>query len=244
MYAIKVQLKLNKKEQTLLNKHLGFSRFCYNYALSIYSQLYHSEFKGSSSKKIDVIRSIFNNVTKKNPDFQWANKLSSRVYQNSFRALKVAFSRYWKGLGERPVFKKKKGKNSFTVDSSSGVILQEGGYSVKIPTLGVFKTHESLSKCVSQTYTVSKAGNKYYVSFCLHADLIPPIQHEVFEPIGLDVNLTNGKYCVLSDGTKITYPKPLKAAINKLSRFQYRNRNRIGSLRINACEHDTADGRG
>ncbi len=56
--------------------------------------------------------------------------------------------------------------------------------------------------------------------------MIPPISHEVFEPIGLDVNLTDGKYCVLSDGTEITYPKPLKAAITKLRRLQFHNRNK------------------
>ena len=28
--------------------------------------------------------------------------MSSRVYQNAFRNLKNAYSRYWKGLGKRP----------------------------------------------------------------------------------------------------------------------------------------------
>lgn len=78
MYAIKVELKLNNREKTLMNKHLGFSRFCYNYALSIYSQLDHEEYPGGSSKKIDLIKKIFNNLTKKNPDFAWANEMSSR----------------------------------------------------------------------------------------------------------------------------------------------------------------------
>ncbi len=35
-------------------------------------------------------------------------------------------------------------------------------------------------------------------------------------PVGIDVNLTDGKYCVISDGTEITFPKPLKSAIIKL----------------------------
>ena len=48
MYAIKVELKLNNREKTLMNKHLGFSRFCYNYALSIYNQLDHQEYSGGS----------------------------------------------------------------------------------------------------------------------------------------------------------------------------------------------------
>jgi putative transposase len=64
------------------------------------------------------------------------------------------------------------------------------------------------------------------VAFSINAELIPPICHEVFEPVGLDVNLTDGKYCVLSDGTNIADPKPLKAAKTKLRKLQYQNRNK------------------
>ena len=215
-----------------MNQHIGFNRFCYNYALSIYNQLDHEEYKGGSSKKIDLIKKIFTNLTKKNPDFSWTKTMSSRVYQNAFRALKTAFSRFWKGLGKRPVYKKKKHSGSFTVDSSNGIRLQFGGYSISLPTLGIFRTTEAIPKCVAQTYTVSKRGDKYYVAFAINAELIPPIQHEVFEPVGLDVNLTDGKYCVLSDGTNIAYPKPLRSAKTKLRKLQYRNRNKqLGSIK-------------
>lgn len=226
MYAIKVELKLNNREKTKMNQHLGFSRFCYNYALSIYNQLDHTEYPGGSSKKIDLIKKIFTNVTKKSIDFAWIKKLSSRVYQNAFRNLKTAFSRFFKGLGKYPKYKKKKHPGSFTVDSSNGVIVQFGGKQIKLPTLGTFRTFESIPKCVSQTYTISKKGDKYYVAFAINAELIPPIQHSSFEPVGIDVNLTDGKYCVISDQTEVTYPKPLKSAITKLRKLQYHNRNK------------------
>ena len=226
MYAIKVELNLNNREKTLMNQHIGFSRFVYNYGLSIYNQIDHKEYKGGTSKKIDLIKKVFTNVTKKNPEFDWTFSLSSRVYQNAFRNLKNAYSRYWKGLGQRPRYKQKKHPGSFTVDSSNGVILQEGGKQIKLPTLGTFRTKEAIPKCIAQTYTISKRGDKYFVAFAINAELIPPIQHEVFEPVGLDVNLTDGKYCVLSDGTEITYPKPLKAAITKLRRLQFHNRHK------------------
>lgn len=209
-----------------MNQHLGYSRFCYNYALSIYNQLDHKEYLGSSSKKIDLIKKIFTNVTKKNPDFAWTKNLSSRVYQNAFRNLKTAFSRFFKGLGKFPKYKKKKHFQSFTVDSSNGVILQEGGKQIKLPTLGTFRIKETIPKCVSQTYTISQQGGNYYVAFALSAELIPPIQHSVLEPVGIDLNLTDGKYCVISDGTTITYPKPLKSATIKLRKLQYHNRNK------------------
>ena len=122
--------------------------------------------------------------------------MSSRVYQNAFRALKVALSRFFKGLGKYPKFKKKKHPGSFTVDSGNGVMLQSGGKKIKLPTLGTFRTFEEIPKCVAQTYTVSKRGDKYYVAFAINAELIPPFQYEVFKPVGIDVNLTDGKYGV------------------------------------------------
>ena len=266
MYSVKVELKLNNREKTIMNKHIGFSRFCYNYALSIYTQLDHKRYKGGSSKKIDLIRKIFTNVTKKHPSFSWTKQMSSRVYQNAFKNLKAAFSRKWNNGNGFPRFKRKKDPGSFTVDSSNGVILQKGGKQVKLPTLGLFKTKEAIPSCVSQTYTVSKLrspikpgglrlpidsalwddldiktpwflgrlwGDRYYVSFSINAELIPPIQHQRLTPVGIDVNLSDGKYCVISDGTTVTFPKPLKAAITKLKKFQYYNRNKqLGNRKL------------
>jgi len=39
MYAIKLQLKLNNVERTLMAQHAGFSRFVYNYGLALYKQV-------------------------------------------------------------------------------------------------------------------------------------------------------------------------------------------------------------
>ena len=224
-----------------MNQHIGFSRFCYNYGLGLYKQIDHKQYKGGSSKKIDLIRKVFTNVTKKNPNFAWTNKMSSRVYQNTFRALKSAFSRKWKGNGGFPKFKRKKNPGSFTVDASSGVILQSGGKKVKLPTLGTFRIKEAIPKCLSQTYTVSKKGDRYFVSFSINAELIPPIQHTVLEPVGIDVNLSDGKYCVISDGTTTTFPKPLKIAITKLKKFQYHNRNKqLGNRKLGINKSNNA----
>ena len=120
MYAIKVELKLNNREKTKMNKHLGYERFCFNFALSLYNQLDHKEYKGTSSKKIDLIKKVFTNHLKTLPEYFWTKQLSSRVYQNAFRNLKTAFTRFFKGLGKYPRFKRKKSSNSFTVDSSNG----------------------------------------------------------------------------------------------------------------------------
>ncbi|MBR8827914.1 MAG: helix-turn-helix domain-containing protein, partial [Gomphosphaeria aponina SAG 52.96 = DSM 107014] len=83
VYAIKIELKINNKERTKLAQHAGYSRFVYNYALGLYNQIDHKEYKFSTSKKLDTIKKLFTNYTKKEKEYQWCNKLSSRVYQNA-----------------------------------------------------------------------------------------------------------------------------------------------------------------
>jgi hypothetical protein len=53
MYAIKLELKLNNKERTLMARYSGYARFCYNFALSLYLGV--QELRVSSSKKVEVV---------------------------------------------------------------------------------------------------------------------------------------------------------------------------------------------
>lgn len=67
MYAIKLQLKLNNQERTLMAQHAGFSRFVYNYGLTLYKQV--MDIKGGATKKIGAIRKVLTNLTKKKPEY-------------------------------------------------------------------------------------------------------------------------------------------------------------------------------
>lgn len=229
MYAIKIELKLNNKEQTLMAKHAGFSRFIYNYGLALYNGLDHKIYKGGVNKKLLAIKKILTGYTKKQACNSWMNELSSRVYQNALRYLNKAFSRYFDGLAEKPIFKKKKDESSFTVDASNGLVLLETGKQIKIPTVGTFRLKEALSvKYVTQTFTVSRTANKWYVSFAVNAERIPPLFHEVTEKTGIDLGVK--LFATLSDKTTYTAPKPYKRAKTKLGKKQCRNRNKqLGS---------------
>jgi putative transposase len=222
MYAIKLELKLNNKECTLMAKHAGFSRFVYNYGLGLYKQV--MDFKGGLTKKISAIRKVFTNVTKKKPEFAWMNQLSSRVYQNALIALKNGLSRCFKGLGKFPVFKRKKDKNSFTVDSSNGLVTVSAGHKIKIPTLGTFRLHEPVPfTCASQTFTLSRHADKWYVAFAIHAEKVPPLHHEV-EKVGIDLGVKT--FATFSDGTTVKAPVAIKQTKIKLAKLQWRNRNK------------------
>jgi hypothetical protein len=92
-------------------------------------------------------------------------------------------------LGEFTKFKRKKDGDSFTVDAAdwNPSVLLAANKSIKIPTLGIFRLKESIPfPCRAQTFTISPQADKWYVSFAIKAEKIPPLFHAVVEPIGID----------------------------------------------------------
>ena len=223
MFAVKRKLKLNNKEKTIMAKHAGFSRVVYNYGLSLFWD--SLDCKASDSKRLGEIKKCLTNITKKRLEYAWMNEMSSRVYQNAFRDLAKAFKRWRVSLANKPTQKLKKHGQSFTVDSSSGVVLIPEGKIIKIPTLGIFRLQEPLTESyMAQTFTISYKAGDWYVSFSVKAERIPPIVHEIYSKTGIDLGITC--FATLSDGTEIIAPKPFKQAKTKLAKLQYRARNK------------------
>ncbi|WP_367274284.1 RNA-guided endonuclease InsQ/TnpB family protein [Microcoleus sp. PH2017_37_MFU_D_B] len=145
------------------------------------------------------------------------NQLSSRVYQNALIDLSHAFGRYRLGKAGHPKFASRRDGQSFTVDSSNGKVLLSAGRTIKIPTLGTFRLHEPLScSFVSQTFTLSKEGNRWFVSFCVDAQRLPMRQRE--SSVGIDIGVKS--FATLSNNQVFDAPKPLKQAKTKLARLQ------------------------
>jgi putative transposase len=225
MFAIKRALKLNNQEATLLAKHAGFRRVVFNMGLSLRTQMY-GEAKLSDNKVINEVKKVLTNYVKKQPQFNWMNQLSSRVYQNALIDLKDAFSRYRSGKSGHPRFNRRRDGQSFTVDSSNGKVLLAAGNTIKIPTLGTFRLHEPLEcSVVSQTFTLSKSGSRWFVSFCVDADRLPGQQLQ--DSVGIDVGIKS--FATLSNDRVFEAPKPLKQAKTKLARLQRKASKQVKS---------------
>ncbi|MEG3881627.1 RNA-guided endonuclease TnpB family protein [Microcoleus sp. herbarium7] len=207
---------MNNQEVTLMAKHAGFRRVVFNMGLSLRVQMYGAgEF--SDSKVINEIKKVLTNYVKKQPQFAWMNQLSSRVYQNALIDLSHGFGRYRLGKAGHPKFVSRRDGQSFTVDSSNGKVLLSAGNTIKIPTLGTFRLHEPLScSYVSQTFTLSKEGNRWFVSFCVDAQRLPIPQRE--SSVGIDIGVKS--FATLSNNQVFDAPKPLKQAKTKLARLQ------------------------
>ena len=240
MYAIKLELKLNNKERSLLAGCAGFKRVVYNFGLDLLRNSWQFEgIKASDCKRLVAIKKILTNDVMSRPEYGWMKKYPSTVYQSALQDLQKAFDRWRKGLAKFPVFKAKKDGDSFTVYKTSGVYLEKGqpalpftnrqviysGRKITLPGLGKFRLKEKIKfTCSSQTFTLSKQADKWFVSFALDAERVPPLFHEVVEPVGIDIGVKC--FAVVSNGATYVAPKPLKKAKIKLAKLQWRNRNK------------------
>ncbi len=221
MFALKRALKLNKNEATLMVKHAGFRRVVFNMGLILRTQMY-GEGKFSDSKVINEIKKILTDRVKKQPGFAGMNQLSSRVYQKALIDLKDAFSRYRLGQSGHPTLATPRSGQSFTVDSSKGKVVLDAGYTIKIPTLGTFRLHEPLDcGLVSQTFTISKEGSRWFVSFSVDAERLPVQQPKKI--LGVDRGIKSFPTLREAEGSNhqvFDAPKPLKQTKTKLATWQ------------------------
>ncbi|NJM63731.1 MAG: IS200/IS605 family element transposase accessory protein TnpB, partial [Oscillatoriales cyanobacterium RU_3_3] len=126
-----------------------------------------------------------------------------------------------------PTFASRRDGQSFTVDSSNGKVLLKSGNTIKIPTLGTFRLDEPL-ECgfVSQTFTISKEGNRWFVSFCVDAERCSVQQPE--SSVGIDLGVKS--FATMSNSQVFDAPKPLKQAKTKLAKLQRKaSKQRAGS---------------
>ncbi|GGA49675.1 hypothetical protein CYANOKiyG1_68900 [Okeania sp. KiyG1] len=116
--SIRTKLKLNNQQKTLLAQHAGYSRWVYNWGLSLWNAAYQDGYKPNIScgmLRKRKLREVFTNHTK--PLYPWMKNLSSKVYQYALINLGEAFKRFFKGLGKYPKFKKKGRSDSFTIEN-------------------------------------------------------------------------------------------------------------------------------
>ena len=240
MYAIKRQLKLNNKEVSMMRRLAGFKRFVYNYGIDlIVASWSDKRLTENDTKRIDAIKKVFISITMQKPEYEWMKKYPSTIYQSAFLDLKKAFSRWRNGLAEFPKKKSKKKSDSFTVYKTSGIYPEKGkpallftnrvviekGKRIKLPGLSTYRLKEAINFiCSSQTFTVSRTADKWFVSFALNAEKLPPIIHPV-QKIAIDLGVKCLATC--SDGSKYEMPLSIQKAKTKLEKEQWRNRHKV-----------------
>ena len=127
MYALKLELKLNNKERSQLAGCAGFSRFVYNFGLSMITQSWGFEnIKAGDTKRLAAIEQVFTQHVKTSSDYLWMQRHPSAIYSSSFRSLARALTNWREGRADIPKFKSKKDGASFTVLKKAGIYPAKG----------------------------------------------------------------------------------------------------------------------
>ena len=199
-------------------QHAGYSRWCYNWGLSLWNAAYRDGYKPNTRK----LREVFTNHTK--PHYPWMKNLSSRVYQYAFINLGEAFKRFFQGLGKYPKFKKKGRSDSFTIDNC-GKPIELNGWNHKLPFIGWVKTYEPI-EATTQKITISRQAGDWYLSLAF--EFTPLLHTKKTEVVGVDLGIKT--LATLSDGKVFESVKSYRKFEAKLSRLQYLNRHKnLGS---------------
>ena len=198
--AYKFRIYPNYEQYGIIMQNIGSSRFIYNYFLNLKDK-YYKETKTNLSLK--TMKHMLVEM-KNNKDYEFLKDVDSMALTNSLEFLDKAYTNFFEGKANHPVFKKKGVHDSYTTDSIrstyknrnySNIELDLIGRTMKLPKLGIVKIRgyrnmqefngQIISACIS-----SDAG-KLYVSITVSEEIVvnENIQYTEWKAVGLDVGV-------------------------------------------------------
>ena len=227
-----IELKPNNKQATYFKKACGVARFAYNWALAEWQKQYqedkaYRESCEQSGLTVDGSQLNLPNEGKlrkqlnaiKREQFPFMMEVTKCAPQIAIQHLGDAYKRFFKGESQHPKFRKKGEKDRFGLSNDQFKIkTKDGKFFIQIPKLGWVRMKEGLrlqGKILSAT--ISTRGERWFVSINIElSEAIQPLS-KTKQSVGLDLGVTH--LAILSDGTKIQAPKPLKTQLKKLIRL-------------------------
>lgn len=211
--AFRYRLYPTPEQSVLLNKHIGSSRFVYNLALETKQMAWAGNRVNLNC--FDLIKQL--------PDlkkeFEWLKEINSQSLQQPIRNLDNAFTRFFKGQGNFPKFKKKSNGGSFNIPQN--VSLENGKLIIPKFKKGIDITLHRPIKGEIRQATISKTPTgKYFVSIlCETGETIKP-KATIEENTSVGIDLGIKTFLVTSDGECFDNPKFLRSTLSKLKYTQ------------------------
>ena len=214
-----IRLYPNKEQLIMLAKTAGTVRYCYNWGLAKWNEMYEN---GENCSTCELSRLW----TKERPE--WSRETFRGSQTKAFMFLGTAFVNYFKNRAGKPRMHKKGRHDSFCVDNQHAKVI--GDYKIHLPNIGNVRMSEKLRFSGKiMRFVVSKEADKWYVS--ISVEMPDEAADENMSAVGIDVGSKH--WAVTSDGDVLDKPKSipklekrLKHAQRNLSRKQKRSRNR------------------
>jgi len=210
--SFKYRIYPNKEQRVLLEKHFGCTRFIWNWALGKKMKTYQQTKKNVS--RYDLQAEL---PKMKKDKYPWLTEVGSQSLQSKLEDLDKAYTSFFRHKNGYPNFKAKRNRQCFRVPQNTQVDFD--GRKVIIPKFleGIKCIFDRTFKGdISSSYVSRTTTGKYFISILVDNGKELPDKPIVKEKtaIGIDLGLTH--FAILSDGTKIENPKPLKWHLRKL----------------------------
>lgn len=223
LIAYKFQLKPNKEQTILINKHIGCCRLMYNYILSEHKNAYKEDksIKWNRYKYQNLIPSL-----KKSDKYNFLKEVNSQSLQCAIMHLDKAYQNYFSGRTKEPTFHSKKKKQSFHIPQSVKV----KDCKLYIPKfkcgININQHREIIGDIKNATIERSKS-NKYYVSIIVEngIDNEEMSIDDIKDGIGIDLGIKD--FAILSTGEKIDNPRYFVKSQKKLKRLQRKHSRKV-----------------
>ena len=214
--SIKVQLKPNNKQNSLLFQCAGTSRFAYNWTLAKQEENYKlgGKFLSDSTLRKELTQL-------KQGDFAWLYKYSNNITKQAIKDACNAYKKFFKKLADKPNFKsRRKSKPAFYHDTMKLKITEKH---VHLEKIGLVKLAEFGRIPTNNKYSnprITYDGLHWWISVGIEMPDMT-ISKPTSEPLGIDFGIKD--LAVVSTGEKyknINKTKAVKKANKRLKRLQ------------------------
>lgn len=233
--AYKYRIFPNKKQQELIQKTFGCTRFVYNYFLDLRIKEYENNKKSVSYNETSKL------LTQLKKETDWLREPDKDSLQKALKDLDNAYQKFFKEHSGFPKFKSKKDRHKSYRTSCTNNNVQFCDKHIKLPKLGMVKTRD---KQIQQgrilNATISQEPNgHYYCSLCC-TDVEFSHYQKTDKHIGIDLGICD--FAILSDGIKIENPCFYEKSEKKLAKLQRElSRKQIGSSNWNKARIKVAN---
>lgn len=221
--AYKYRIYPNKKQQELIRKTFGCTRYVYNYYLD----------KRKTDKTNYTYVKCAKDLTQLKKEFEWLKEVDSVGLQTSLKDLDVAYKNFFSGRSGYPKFKSRKNRHQSYRTSFSHNNIAFMDKHIKLPKLGLVKVRDKQvpqGRILNATISQEPDG-RFYCSLCC-TDVSFKQLPKTNQFVGIDLGLVD--FAIFSDGIKIENPRFFEKSEKKLAKLQRElSRKTIGSNRWN-----------
>ena len=209
----KFRLYPTKKQQILIEKIFGCTRFVYNYFLDL-RQTEYKKNKASLSNA-DCSRQL----TQLKQSYVFLKEVDSTALQNALSNLDAAYQGFFKKRSGYPKFKKKHDSHKTYRSNYVNGNIQLFEKAIKLPKLGLVpcRVSRQLQGRIINATVEKRPSGKYYVSICCK-DVMTPTLPKTGKKVGIDVGISS--FANTSDGLVMENPKCFQTSQRKLARAQ------------------------